>query len=409
MRPWILLVFGLKLLGCQSLVHAQSAELGLPVPAASLGLPPVLDHSAPKFISRGASPDPLVGDYSPPARLGAITDVRFGPTETNDFPGTPDVPNSTPEDRYNWGVPDHLAPRTKAPTSYTANNFGDVFNKDNYKWPSFESDHCFDDFISPMTNPFLAEDPRSLTELRPILMYQSIPHNSSAARGGNIEFFGLQGRLAINERFSIVLNKLGGMSINPSSGSTINNGTGLTEVWLGPKYTFYREDQTGTIAAAGLTFQLPIGSGRIYQDTGSLGLVPYITAAQRFGKTSWGTFNAMDTFGLSLGAGPARSNYFYNTFHIDFDVANWQRIYPLIEVNWFHYTRNGHGTNLGVEGEDLANIGSSIAGHNFMSIAIGSRFKYSESIQFGIAAEFPFVGTKDLNSFRLGVDMIWRY
>ena len=35
----------------------------------------------------------------------------------------------------------------------------------------FKSDHVFDGFISPVTNPFLFEDPRSLTEVRPIFMY----------------------------------------------------------------------------------------------------------------------------------------------------------------------------------------------------------------------------------------------
>ena len=33
---------------------------------------------------------------------------------------------------------------------------------------AFQSDCAFDHFISPITNPFLAEDPRSLTELRPL-------------------------------------------------------------------------------------------------------------------------------------------------------------------------------------------------------------------------------------------------
>ena len=42
----------------------------------------------------------------------------------------------------------------------------------NYSW--LQSDHCFDDLglISPVSNPFLFEDPRALTELRPIFMYQ---------------------------------------------------------------------------------------------------------------------------------------------------------------------------------------------------------------------------------------------
>lgn len=37
------------------------------------------------------------------------------------------------------------------------------------------SDHCFDDFVSPMTNPIFFEDPRTLTELRPIYMHHKLP------------------------------------------------------------------------------------------------------------------------------------------------------------------------------------------------------------------------------------------
>src|SRR5262249_20160296 len=40
---------------------------------------------------------------------------------------------------------------------------------------AFGSDCDFDDFVSPISNPFLAEDPRSLTELRPIFLWQTIP------------------------------------------------------------------------------------------------------------------------------------------------------------------------------------------------------------------------------------------
>ena len=154
----------------------------------------------------------------------------------------------------------------------------------------FESDHCFDNFISPVSNPFLFEDPRSLTEVRPIFLYQTIPNSNALFRGGNAEFFGLQARLAITDRWSVVINKLGGVSINPGSDSPLPGDTGFSEFWIGPKYTFLRNTETGTVAAAGVTFQLPVGSAKAYQDTGMLSLVPYLTAAQSFGHTSYGSF-----------------------------------------------------------------------------------------------------------------------
>jgi hypothetical protein len=159
--------------------------------------------------------------------------------------------------------------------------------------------------------------------------------------------------------------------INPGSDSALSSESGFAEIWLGPKYTWYRDDECGTIAGAGLQFQIATGSSSVYQDTGSLSFVPYVNVGQRFGRTSWGTFHVMDTLGYAIPSSSERSAYFYNSLHLDFDVANWGRIYPLIELNWFHYTRNGNASALGFEGLDLANIGSAVAGATSY-IAIGS-------------------------------------
>ena len=439
MKGFLTVIMGIGL-AVSPAVAQEAARLGRPQPAASLGLPKLhAEQTAFKATVRAAAPDPLVGDYIPAARLGPIQDVRMG--------GDPAAePFGTPQERYNWGLRDDA----RAPASYYTDAFdsprmratptrrqpqqqsrfgeriGDIFEPNggggggdfggqgrgeggNSFW-SFESDHCFDEFISPVSNPFLAEDPRTLTEIRPIFLYQTIPNSNPLYSGGNVQFFGVQGRLALTQRFSIVLNKLGAVAINPGSGTLVGSSSGFAEIWLGPKYNWYREDQTGTISSVGAIFQLPIGPSTVYQDTGSLSIVPYINVAQRFGKTSWGTFNVMDTFGVALSADSERSNYFYNSFHVDFDVANWQRIYPLIEVNWFHYTSNGSARpTLGFEGMDFANTGSAESGFNFLSLAIGGRYKFSEAVQAGISMDFTLIGNNALQNFRLGTDAIWRY
>src|SRR5688572_19222555 len=112
----------------------------------------------------------------------------------------------------------------------------------------------FDGFISPVTNPFLFEDPRSLTEVRPIFLYQKIPSNQPDFRGGGTWFFGTQARVAVTDRLSFVMNKLGGTSLNPGSGSIYDDQLGFSELWLGPKYTIIRGEETGTLLAAGLQF-----------------------------------------------------------------------------------------------------------------------------------------------------------
>jgi hypothetical protein len=274
----------------------------------------------------------------------------------------------------------------------------------------FESDHCFDQFASPVSNPFYFEDPRSLTEARPIFLFQTIPNSNPLFLGGNAVFYGTQFRLAVTERWSFVLNKLGGVSINPGHDSPLGSETGFAELWLGPKYTFLRNTDTGTVAAAGLTFQIPTGPGKVYQDTGSLSLVPYVTAGQNCLKSQFGSCNIMGTLGYSFRTDNDRSDFLFNSLHLDYDVANLHRIYPLVELNWFHYTRSGDARPLTFEGRDLANMGAAfVDGRNNFTIATGVRYKFSEHTQTGIVFEFPLNGTKDMLNFRLGVDLIFRY
>jgi len=274
----------------------------------------------------------------------------------------------------------------------------------------FQSDHCFDDFISPLSNPFYFEDPRALTEVRPIFIYQSVP-NKNQSGGGNIEFFGLQGRLALTDRLSVVLNELGGIAFQPDHPNALfpKDQTGFAEIKIGPKYTFLRNECWGTVAAAGLTFDFPAGSHRVFQDTGDLSLIPYVTVGQRIGKS----FHALGTLGYSAAVDNVRSDFLFGSLHLDYDVANIHKIYPLLELNWFHYTQNGNGANgtSGFEGRDLVNFGSTgVKGHDEVSLAAGVRLKpFNEHIEFGAAAEFPLTNQKDLMEFRLMLDVIFRH
>ena len=401
----------------QNLETTPAATLGKPVPAASLGLPrsvtDPLKRAPHEPIIRSVAPDPLVGEYSPAARFGPASEIRpvgSGASASLD-------PIDTPEEPYNWGIPSNLTTtRTRPAKAHSTDKFGEKFhdwfggNGDGGGGGQFPAcDHSFDNFISPLTSPFYAEDPRSLTEIRPIFIYQTIPKNQTTFQGGNLEVFALQGRLAITERFSIVLHKLGVISFNPGNGSLVSGGTGLTEINIGPKYTFYRNEQSGTIAAAGVQFQLPIGTSKAFQDTGTLSVVPYASVAQKFWRTSYGEMAFMSTLAYSFSTNTQRSDFLYSNLHLDYDIANLGKFYPVLEMNWYHYTTNGQASALGIEGHDLANVGSAVSGRNFLSIAPGFRYKFSEHWQAGIFTEFPLLGTKDIQKFRVGFDLIWRY
>lgn len=275
----------------------------------------------------------------------------------------------------------------------------------------FKSDHAFDGFISPVTNPFLFEDPRSLTEVRPIYLYQRIPGGQPDFQGGNAQFFGVQGRVAITDRLSFVVNKLGGVRLDPSSNTLTDDHTGFAELWLGPKFTFIRNEEAGRLLAGGLQFQIPVGSGSVYQDTGSLSLVPWATIGQSFFKDfRFGAVNTLATGGYAFSTTSARSDYLFLSGHIDLDVMNWHKFYPLAELNYFLVTTNGDSRpDMGSEGRDLFNFGSRASGNGLLTGAIGARFKFSEAAQIGGAFEIPLAGPRDLFDYRFTLDFILRY
>jgi hypothetical protein len=430
------LIVGLVLVAAApGVAQTPAAKLGSPIPA----------------VARGADPDPFQeGPRPPAARLGDVSTARVG-----------EGPKGASDDeKYNWGVPSRPASRTRdrdrdrdrsrdrddgdRPPSARLRDpggkltslqdprpgeqMGEWFqdrgeelngalppplgsrppsNRDHF---TLQSDCEFAHFSSPISNPFLAEDPRSLSELRPLFLYQTIPGDQPYYKGGSAIFFGLQGRLAFTERLSIVLHKLGGVSISAGDGSVADSSTGLAEIWLGPKFVFWRDPDNQLIGSAGLMFQMPVGSSGPFQDTGKLTLVPYFSHARQLWKSDMGTFNLMNIAGYAIGTSSERSDYLFDTLHFDLDVADNHRFYPTIELSWFHYTSDGTARpNLGFEGRDLANVGASVGGRDFLTIAPGFRYKFNENWQFGLTAELPLIGTRDLLDFRLGVDMIWRY
>jgi hypothetical protein len=304
-----------------------------------------------------------------------------------------------------------LREREREAADKASNKIGDhlhniLGNSDSW----FRSDHVFDGFISPVTNPFLFEDPRSLTEVRPIFMYQQVPGRQPDVNGGNIWWWGTQARLAFTDRWSVVMHKLGGISVNPGSASVFDGSNGFSEFWIGPKYTFIRNEEAGRLMATGVQFQGGVGSKEVFQDTGSLSIVPYLSYAENFLRDGrFGSVNAMLGTGWAFSVNSQRSDYYYLSAHLDLDVGNCHRFYPLTELNWIIYTSNGSSRPIGSEGRDLINFGGQAAGNGMVTWAIGARYKISESAQLGAAFELPIAGPRDLFQYRFTLDFILRY
>ncbi len=387
---------GLTLLAVASGLHADewravgarpgsTPVASKPTDRAGLGAP---------ITARSRSSEPAAAyrtSFSPPAP--ASISVRGQSPDAGIMP----APGS-PEEQFNCGVVTEGSPAG-----------GDGLFHGGGMWDNlcgrpcrFQSDHDFDSFASPVSNPFFFEDPRSLTEIRPIFIWQKIPDGNSQFQGGNAEFFGLQARLALTERWSLVLHKIGGVWIQPDAPFFGDEG-GRSEIQFGPKFTFWRDPGTQTIAAFGLNFELATGSSSVFQDTGDGAITPYITAGQKLGN-----FHLLASFGYRFRFDDARSNSFFTSLHLDYSL--WDKLYPLVELNWYHYTRNGSSRVADFEGADLFNFGSNnVEGNDVVTLAAGVRYKINEAIQAGIVAEFPVLKREDLLDFRITADIIFRY
>ncbi len=282
----------------------------------------------------------------------------------------------------------------------------------------FQSDHSFDYMASPVTNPFLFEDPRALTEIKPLFIYAGAPNTNPIFRGGNTEFYGLQARLAFTERLSMTVNELGFMTLNPfdpgaGPPGAFSQSTGFAQVGLMPKYTFLRSEDWKTVVAGGVLFQIPAGSQKVFQNTGTLGIAPFLSAAKNFTlPAGWGSTNLMGTTGFNFAVDNNRSEYYYLNLHWDYNVVNMNRFFPFVEMSYFHYTRGGNANvpGFGFEGLDLVNFGSkNVGGRDYLNISPGMRFKLNENIQFGAAVSWPLLQQKEINDYTLTFDIIFRY
>lgn len=386
-------------------VNPQGPGIALGQPRAEAALVPVA-YSAPTAETRGV----VIRAQSPDA----------GAPPPPPVPASPNIPAVPPpaNERFNCGVVTEPPAPSGHPFFHRLHDWfggagsavgGLVTGQGGAGRGAFESDHGFDVFSSPVSNPFLFEDPRALTEIRPLFIHEGSSTKNAVFHGGDVDYFGFQARLALTERLSVVMSELGFIWVEPHDPAFAAH-DGVSELRIGPKYTFYRCEQSGTIAAVGLHFDIPIGPSKVFQDTGSLSLQPYVSFGQNFLRSNFGSFNFLSTIGYSVATDSKRSDYFYSSYHLDYDVANLHKIYPLIEFNYYHYTNAGNARPLGFEGQDLINFGSTgVSGRDYLSMAVGARYKFSERFQTGLAYEFPLTSPHDLLDYRVTFDMIFRW
>ncbi|PHS11069.1 MAG: hypothetical protein COA78_10485 [Blastopirellula sp.] len=257
---------------------------------------------------------------------------------------------------------------------------------------------CFDDFISPMTNPVFFEDPRTLTEARAIFIHHQVP---GAAGGGDVQLFAVQLRAALTENLSLVAAKDGFIT---SSNPLIEDG--WADVSLGLKYNLYRDPQAQRLLSVGISYELPWGSTHTLQGNGDGVFDLYVSAGAEFGCG----YHYLTTTGLLLPTDTTEeSQMWFWSQHVDHRIGC-SNFYWLGEANMYHYLKSGGGGINGVEGGDLWNLGSTgVAGSTIVTGALGVKYKPNRNREVGFAWEAPMTKNKDIIDNRLTVDMIFRY
>lgn len=271
------------------------------------------------------------------------------------------------------------------------------------------SDHCFDDFISPMINFVFFEDPRTLTELRPIFVHHRTPSRvgTLGVPGGDIQLWAAQFRIALTDRLSLIATKDGYIVTDIEDGP-LNDllGDGWAAVSVGLKYNLLRDVRRGTLASVGFTYELPVGSRRALQDIGDGEFHLFGTAGQRF----WGgDGHFLTAFGVRLPVDDrVQTTSIHWSNHFDYRLTN--RIYYVSEASWWHWTRSAkEGLPLGVAGQDLFNLSATnVTGNDLITKNFGFKYKPSRNVEMGIAYEFPLTGRDDVLRDRIQLDLILR-
>lgn len=259
------------------------------------------------------------------------------------------------------------------------------------------SDRCFDDFISPMTNPVFFEDPRTLTEVRFIMLHHRLPDSLG---GNSVQAYAPQIRVSLSERLSLLVTK---GSVIYTQSPLLESG--FLDMAAGLKYNLYRDPNAGRLLSVGMSFEAPWGSTRSLQGNGDGEFHFFATGASRIGTRShW-----ISAVGLRQPIDEAAENRVMHwSNHFDYRLGR-RPLYAFTEVNWFHYLSDGAAFPP-IEGGDIFNLGSvGVASNSLVTQAVGLKAKPRKNVETGIAYEFPVTERQGLMKDRLTLDLIIRY
>ncbi len=265
----------------------------------------------------------------------------------------------------------------------------------------FESDHAFDGFTTPLSNPVQSKDPRSLTEARFLFLGDWSRPSTPVIGGGTFQVYALQLRLAVTERLQLFADKDGLVRLSPKGGNSV---FGLANIMAGAKYVLIRDVEDQFLFSGVIQYEAPTGYRNIFEGHGDglLGVYGVL------GKQFWDNWHFVSTFGQNIAMNNSNSGYFMVTAHID---RRFGKFVPFYEANWFYYNQSGRNVpGVGIEGGGLLNLGAQqVMGLNYLTNAVGFNYEFNQHVIFGVAYEYQLTTRTMLQNNILNAQLIFRY
>ena len=259
-------------------------------------------------------------------------------------------------------------------------------------------------YVPPLANPLFNETPYITTEIRPIFIHQRIPR-AFLTRGGHVDIWAAEIRVALTERLGIIASKDGYADIDFDQG--LPDTSGFANISAGLKYALHSDAKDQSILSIGIEYEPPTGDiktgGISLQGRGSGLLDLFVTGAK-----AWGKFGLQGSLGVNLAMDSDHdSSMLHWSGHADYEL--FQNFFPMFEINGFTTIDHGRRTRgVNFEGVDLVNFGSTDSG-TVVTLAGGFRYRFSPHIQMGAGYESTVTGRKDLLDDRIYVDLVISY
>jgi hypothetical protein len=256
------------------------------------------------------------------------------------------------------------------------------------------------DTISPVTNAIYFEDAVIHSEIHPVFGYQNIADDLTGV-GGDLQFYGIQLRYAVTDRFAVLATKGGYMYVDPDIGEELE---GWGDLGVGFKYALIDDQENQFILTPGVTFEFASGTEEIFQGFGD-GVFNLFTSAEK----GFGKFHVLANAGLLLPIDDdAKSTIFHYHLQFDYHVCKW--FIPFVVANGYTVVKEGNAIPFTSEGYDLVNFGSSGAeGVTQVTVGGGFRSRITNNLDFGVAYEKAVTDPAGLLDDRITVDFVIRF